>query len=89
MTLWICIGVYVVSMAAIPGIISFVDGKPWVTRHQSAGDDLGMFITLLLWPVFAVLWLVRTWACFMSDVGVGMFKRVEKRLDALKEALDD
>ena len=89
MTLWICIGVYVVGVAVAPCILSFADGKPWAERGQGLGYSVGVFITLVLWPVGAVLWLVRVWACFMSDVGVKMFEGVEKGLDALKEALDD
>lgn len=89
MKLWICIGVYVVGMAVMPFVLSLIDGQPWVTRRQSAGDDLGMFITLLLWPVFIVLTLIRWWACFMSEAGERTYKGIEKGLDALKEALDD
>lgn len=89
MTLWVCIGVYVAGMAVMPCVLSFRDGQPWVTRRQSAGEDLGMFITMLLWPVFVVLSLIRLWACFMSEVGEGMYKGIEKGLDALKEDLGD
>ena len=89
MTLWICIGVYVVVMAVMPFVLSFIDGQPWAEHGQPPSYDVGVLITLLLWPVFAVLRLVRVWACFMSDVGVGMHKGIEKGLDALKEALDD
>lgn len=83
MTLWVCIGVYVVGMSATPFILSFVYGKPW-----AKGDDFCMFITMLLWPVFLLLLSLHAWACFMSKVGVTLSKRVKRVLDALKEACD-
>ena len=89
MTLWICIGVYVVVMAVMPFVLSFMDGQPWVTRRQSASADLCMFFILLLWPIAVVLALIRLWACFMSEVGVTLFKRTKRALDALKEDLGD
>lgn len=89
MTLWICIGVYVIGMAVMPFVLSFMDGQPWVTRRQPASDDLGMFFILLLWPIAVVLALIRLWACFMSEVGARTYKGIEKGLNALQEALDD
>lgn len=74
MTRWICIGVYIVGAAATPGILSFVDGKPWSARGQSTGDDIGVFISMLLWPVFAVLWIIHAWSRWMSDAGVGLHR---------------
>ena len=85
MTLWICISVYVAGMAMAPCILSFLDRRPWIDRRQSVRDDLGMSITLLLWPVFAILWLVRLWASFMSEVGEGMRRGFERDLDAMEE----
>ena len=89
MTLWICIGVYVVGMAVAPCILSFMDRQLWIERHQSVGDDLGMSITLLLWPVFTGMWLVRMWASFMSEVGEGMRRGLERDLGVLKGEQDD
>ena len=72
MTLWICIGVYVAGMAVAPCILSFLEGQQWATRDMTVGDDIGISVTLLLWPVFVGLWLVRMWASFMSEVGERM-----------------
>lgn len=89
MTLWICIGAYVAVMAAMPFVLSFMDGRPWATRLQPAGDNLAMVFILLLWPVAVVLSLIRLWACFMSEVGARTYKGIEEGLDALKEDLGD
>lgn len=89
MTLWICIGVYVAGMAVAPCVLSFMDRQMWIDRNQSAGDDIGMSITMLLWPVFTILWVVRLWASFMSEVGEGMRRGLERDLGALKEGQDD
>ena len=89
MTLWVCIGVYVAGMAVAPCILSFMDRQLWINRNQSVGDDIGMSITLLIWPVFAVMWLVRMWASFMSEVGEEMRRGLERDLDALKEEPGD
>ena len=89
MTLWICIGVYVAGMAVTPCILSCLEGQQWVTRDMTVGDDIGISITLLLWPVFVVLWLVRMWASFMSEVGEGMRRGLERDLGVLKEEQDD
>lgn len=89
MTLWICIGVYVVVMVAMPYVLSLVDGQPWATRLQPAGDDIGMFVTLLLWPIVFILSLIRMWACFTSEAGERTYKGIMNGLDTLKEALDD
>lgn len=68
--------VYAAGFLVTPFVSSLVDGWPLVKPRGEGVDSFIAFLMSLFWPVVAVVWLVATWWCASSWLGMWLRKAV-------------